>query len=163
MDLRLSLVTAHARSALDIFESLGTAWRESLSIWLDACTLDDTFNWALFSHVLVQYVQVLNRIVAVAQSLWFPESRKTAPSFPIPSFPSDKNERCVTGYFVPVLGSDGGHCFQFRAKLYSIVAFLDRFRLDFPNSEPLPHGFQSRSVYIFRRSHVIRSKLTGEY
>ncbi|PAV15040.1 SAC3 domain-containing [Pyrrhoderma noxium] len=79
----------------EMFEYLSSHWQDESAQWVEACTSDsEHFNWLMFSHVLSNFIQSLNKLVKAVVSTW--HSGLTLPSdIPMPPFPEIKNEQNI--------------------------------------------------------------------
>ena len=73
-------------SQTELFERHALLWRQTVSVWMDACSSDDecevsefidaiaptasSVNWQLFSHVLESFVDLLDKMVDSVTALW---------------------------------------------------------------------------------------------
>jgi hypothetical protein len=75
----------------DLLDNIIVSWKESASVWLEACYEDDLVNRILFSHVLETFVISLNKALVIVQRLWNCKSLREKP-IPIPPFGFSRDE-----------------------------------------------------------------------
>ncbi|EJD00557.1 uncharacterized protein FOMMEDRAFT_112104 [Fomitiporia mediterranea MF3/22] len=104
VDLRGDLVEKLNLS--DLFEWLSPPWSEAASIWVDACSANETFDWRMFTYVVEHFVESLNALLGLVSSLWRNASPRVSP-LSLPLFGKERDEQSVPSVIADWLRSPG--------------------------------------------------------